>query len=79
MPANARISDIDDKLHTRNRRAPTDLDEDNIFSGCFTIDPSETMDAWIRLNANTWAMEFNELPLVIHHALIRTLRERRIL
>lgn len=54
------------------------LDEDNIFSGCVTLDPSEVESAWSRLSSNVWAMQLGEIPLLMHHALLRTLETSKI-
>jgi len=42
-----------------------------------TIDPNEAADAWQKLSQNEWAVEFGNLPKILHSALLKTLVERR--
>ena len=54
------------------------MEDGNIFSvyKVVTLDPSAIMEAWDRLAQDTWAMEFQSLPHIMHHSLLRTLKER---
>lgn len=54
------------------------LDQSPLFSDAFTLDPSQVDDAWSKLNTNTWAVEFNNLPLLIHTALVNTLKRSKV-
>jgi len=49
-------------------------DDTNVFTGCVTLDPSKIDEAWSRLNVNTWALEFKNMPAIMHFALVHTLK-----
>lgn len=46
------------------------------YSDSFTIDPAEADRAWRRLNINQMAVDYLNLPRVLHFALIDTIKER---
>ena len=50
----------------------------NIFSvyKVVTLDPNLVMEAWDRLGQDTWPMELQSLPHVMHHSLLHTMNER---
>lgn len=48
----------------------------NVFSNSVTTDPSRVQAAWDRLSENTWALEIELLPLILHQALVATERTR---
>lgn len=43
-----------------------------------TIDPNEAATAWLQLSQNQWAAEYENLPRILHSALLKTLTERRL-
>lgn len=47
------------------------------YKAAVTIDPNEAASAWERLSQNEWAVEFQNLPRILHFALLKTLTERR--
>ena len=49
-----------------------------IYRDAFTIDPREADRAWDVLQTNEWAIEFANLPRILHNALLRTIKERGI-
>jgi len=52
---------------------------ESIYSHAYTIDPSEADRAWDVLQTNEWAVEFANLPRILHSALLKTIRERGVL
>ena len=54
------------------------MEDGNVFSvyKVVTLDPSSVTEAWDRLAQDTWAMEFQSLPHIVHLSLLRTLKER---
>jgi hypothetical protein len=51
----------------------------SIYRYSYTIDPHEADRAWDVLQTNEWAVEFANLPRILHSALLKTLRERGML
>ena len=56
---------------------PGGADDRCIFRAVVTLDPSKVVSAWDRLSEDTWALEFESIPHVMHWALLNTLKERR--
>ena len=52
--------------------------EGSIFDGAVTLDPGATLRSWDLLVQDTWVLEINELPRIMHAALIHTLKERGV-
>jgi hypothetical protein len=52
---------------------------ESIYRHAYTIDPSEADRAWDVLKTNEWALEFANLPRILHAALLKTIRERGVL
>lgn len=52
---------------------------ESIFRQVNTIDPGEADRAWDVLQSNEWAIEFANLPRILHVALLKTIRERGVL
>lgn len=51
---------------------------DSDYQYAVTIDPNEAAKAWAKLSQNEWALEFSDLPKILHFALLKTLTERRL-
>ena len=49
----------------------------SMYRFSYTIDPNEVDRAWDVLQSNEWAIEFANLPKLLHEALLKTLKERR--
>lgn len=50
----------------------------SLYRFAYTIDPNEAEKAWDVLQSNEWAIEFANLPKLMHQALLKTLKERRL-
>ena len=48
----------------------------SIYRYSYTIDPREADRAWDVLQTNEWAIEFANLPRILHDALLKTIKER---
>ena len=48
------------------------------YRAVVTIDPNEAAEAWQKLSQNEWAAEFENLPRILHLALLKTLTERSL-
>lgn len=51
----------------------------SVYRYAYTIDPREADRAWDIFQTNEWAVEFGNLPRILHSALLKTLKERGIL
>ena len=54
-------------------------DVGSVYRYAYTIDPREADRAWDVLQTNEWAVEFANLPRILHGALLKTLKERGVL
>ena len=66
------------KAHVHALHSPWSEDDDDkcVFSGTVTIDPSRILGAWDRLSQDTWVLEFQSVPHIMHYALLHILKER---
>ena len=53
-----------------------DLDTVCVFDGVVTLDPEDVLRAWDRLTQDTWVLEIQEIPRIMHVAFVNTLKER---
>lgn len=51
----------------------------SVYRYAYTIDPREADRAWDVLQTNEWAVEFANLPRILHNALLKTIKERGVL
>lgn len=54
------------------------LNAGSMYRYAYTIDPGEADRAWDVLQANEWAIEFANLPRILHNALLMTIKERGV-
>ena len=47
---------------------------ESMFAEVVTIDPSRVEEAWDTLSSDTGAIEYQELPKMMHHSLIQALK-----
>jgi len=57
---------------------PNFVGSGGIYRYAYTIDPSEAETAWEVLSSNEWAIDFANLPRILHAALLKTIKERGI-
>ena len=55
-----------------------ELSDENIFATAdmVTTDPSEVDDVWVHLSQSSLAWTIRNLPAIMHHALVETLKRR---
>lgn len=49
---------------------------ESIYRFTNTIDHGEADKAWETLNSNEWAIEFANMPRILHNVLLETLKKR---
>lgn len=69
-------NELTERVRTWHHSWPSEFTSGNMFAGCVTIDPSESLNAWTTLSTSTWEIEVARLPALMHHALLATLKKR---
>lgn len=62
------------KARARHRSWSTEIDSEPMFKRVVTLDPGYTIEAWENLSVNTAMLEFQELPVRLHHSLSKEIK-----
>lgn len=54
------------------------MEPGGLYRFAYTIDPGEADAAWEVLQSNEWAIDFANLPRILHSALLKTIMERGV-